>query len=114
MSTNIHFVAAREVRVVKTGKTNTQEIQFDELQTPTSVTWEIMRSANPVQTYKDWVLRECSRDEEFPVFAEDDVFGERDPVGVEIYNAGREHIEKFDAWLKMCAEEGFDVRAEAW
>lgn len=114
MSTNIHFLGIREVKIVKTGKISTQEIRFDELQTPTRVTWDIMESTDKVQTYKDWVLRECSRDEEFPVYAEDDVFGEGDPVGVEIYNAGKEHLEKFDAWLKMCEEEGFEVRAEAW
>lgn len=114
MSTNIHFLGVREIQVVKTGKISTQEIHFDQRQTPTRVTWDIMESADKVQTYKDWVLRECSRDEEVPVYAEDDVFGEGDPVGVEIYNAGKEHLEEFDAWLKMCEEEGFEVRAEAW
>ena len=114
MSTNIHWEATREIQVIKTGRISKQTINFNELQTPTRVTWEIMESADPVQTYKDWVLRECSVDEEFPIFAEDDVFGEKDPVGVEIYNAGKEHIEKFDAWLKMCEEEGFEVRPVAW
>ena len=118
MSTSIHWTAVREIRVVKTGKTSTQEIHFNGLQTPTRVTWEIMESeiiesADPTQTYKDWVLRECSVDEEFPVYAEDDVLCEN-PIGVEIYNAGKEHIEKFDAWLKMCEEEGFEVRPVAW
>ena len=114
MSTNIHWTAIREIKVIKTNRKSTQEIHFNELQTPTRVTWEIMASKDPAQTYKDWVLRECSVDEEFPIFAEDDVFGEKDPVGVEIYNAGKEHIEKFDAWLKMCEEEGFEVRPVAW
>ena len=106
MSTNIHFFGEREVQVSKTGKITTQ--------TTTRVTWDIMESADKVQTYKDWVLRECSRDEEFPVYAEDDVFSEGDPIGVEIYNAGKEHLAKFEEWLKMCEEEGFEVRAEAW
>lgn len=114
MSTNIHFIAHREVKVIKTNRVSTQEIQFDEFQTPTRVTYEIMASEDRAQAYKEWVLRECSRDEEFPIYAEDDVFGEGDPVGVEIYNAGKEHIEKFEEWLKMCEEEGFEVRAEAW
>ena len=114
MSTNIHFAADREVKVVKTGRVSVQTVYFDQFQTPTRVTHEIKASADPIQAYKDWVLRECSRDEEFPVYAEDDVFSEGDPVGVEIYNAGKEHIEKFEEWLKMCEEEGFEVRAEAW
>lgn len=114
MSTNIHFIATREVKVVKTNRVTTQEIKFNELQTPTRVTYEIKDSADPVQAYKDWVLRECSRDEEFDVFADDDIYQEREPIGKEVYNAGKEHIEKFDEWLKMCAEEGYEVRAEAW
>lgn len=114
MSTNIHWEATREIQVIKTGRISKQTIQFNELQTPTRVTHEIMESKDPAQTYKDWVLRECSVDEEFPIHAEDDPFGEKDPIGVEIYNAGKEHIEKFDAWLKMCEEEGFEVRPVAW
>ena len=114
MSTNIHFVAQREIQVVKTGKTSIQEIKFNEWQTPTRVTWEIMDSSDRIQAYKDWILRECSRDEEFPVYAEDDVFGEGEPVGKEIYNAGKEHLEQFEEWLKMCDEEGYTVVAEAW
>lgn len=114
MSTNIHFIAHREVKVIKTGRVSVQEIQFDEFQTPTRVTHEIMASEDRPQAYKDWVLRECSIDEEFDVFAEDDIWEEREPVGKQIFNAGKEHIEKFDEWLKMCEEEGFEVRAEAW
>ena len=114
MSTNIHFIGHREVQVVKTGKISTQKIHFDQLQTPTRITYEIMESTDKVQTYRDWVLREWSIDEEFPIYAEDDVFNEGDPIGVEIYNPGKEHLEKFDEWIKHCEEEGFEVRAEAW
>jgi hypothetical protein len=45
MSTNIHFIATREVQVVKTGVITIQEIKFDEWQTPTSVTRQIMECA---------------------------------------------------------------------
>ena len=114
MSTNIHFIAHREVKVIKTNRVSTQEIKFDVFQTPTRVTHEIMTSEDRVQAYKAWVLREYSQDHVINVFAEDDVWEERDPVGERIYNAGKEHIENFEAWLKMCEEEGFEVRAEAW
>lgn len=114
MSTNIHFIAHREVKVIMTNRISTQEIKFDVFQTPARVTHEIMASEDRAQAYKAWVLRECSQDQEFDVFAEDDVWEERDPVGKRIYNAGKEHIENFEAWLKMCEEEGFEVRAEAW
>lgn len=114
MSTNIHFSASREIQVIKTGKISTQTIDFREWQTPTRVTWEIMRSEDPIQAYKDWILRECSHDEEEDVFEEDDIFGEGEPIGKRIYNAGKEHIAEFEEWLKMCAEEGYVVATEAW
>lgn len=114
MSTNIHFMAVREVMVVKTGVITTQEIKFYTWQTPTQVTREIMESADRIQAYKDWVLREWNRDEEVPVYAEDDIFGDGEPVGKEIFNAGKEHIARFEEWLKICDKEGYTVVAEAW
>lgn len=114
MSINIHFIATRKVKVIKTKRVVTQEIKFNEWQTPSEVTGKIMASADPIQAYKDWILTDCSIDVETDVFAEDDIFQEREPIGKEVFNAGKEHIEKFDEWLKICAEEGFEVRAEPW
>ena len=114
MSINIHFIATRKVKVIKTKRVFTQEIKFNEWQTPSEVTRKIMASADPIQAYKNWILTDCSIDVETDVFAEDDIFQEREPIGKEVFNAGKEHIEKFDEWLKMCAEEGFEVRAESW
>lgn len=115
MSINIHFIATREVQVIKTGKINTQEIKFNEWQTPSDVTRKIMASVDPFQAYKDWILTECSIDVETDVFDEDDIiFQDRDPIGKEVFNAGKEHVAEFEQWLNMCSEEGFEVRAEAW
>ena len=114
MSTNIHFVACREILVVKTGKSDTQEIMFKQWQTPSSVTREIMSSEDRVEAYKAWILRECSEDQVEDVFAEDDIFHDGEPIGKTIFNPGKEHIEAFDQWLLMCQLEGFEVAAEAW
>lgn len=117
MSTNIHFFGTRKIKVISTGRVSTQQIVFDAVyQTPTRVTWDIMNTEPSVRpiTYKEWVLRECSIDEELDVFAEDDIWCEREPIGKQIYNEGKEHIKKFDAWLKMCEEEGFEVQTEAY
>ena len=114
MSTNIHFAAEREVVVVKTGKTDIQRIYFDPVwQTPTQVTYEIMKG-DPIQGYRDWILRECSRDEILDVYAEDDYFEERAPVGQRIYNVGKDHVARFDEWLAMCEAEGYTVIPEPW
>jgi hypothetical protein len=114
MSTNMHFAAEREVLVVKTGRTATQRINFDRTwQTPTRVTNEIM-AGDPIQGYKDWVLREHSRDQILDVYAEDDYFEERGPIGTRVYNAAVEHVAEFEAWLEMCEAEGYTVVAEPW
>lgn len=114
MSTNIHFAAEREIIVVKTGQRRTQRIDFDRVwQTPTRVTYEIM-AGDPIQGYKDHILNERSRDEILDVYAEDDYFEERGPVGTRVYNAGKEHVAEFEAWLEMCEAEGYTVIPEPW
>lgn len=114
MSTNIHFLATRDIVVAKTGQHEVQEIHFDRVwQTPTRVTRELM-DGDPIQGYKDWILLECSHDEILNVYAEDDIFEEGEPVGTTIYNTGKEHVEAFEEWLAMCEKSGYTVTAEAW
>lgn len=113
MSTNMHFAAEREIIVVKTGRRRLQRINFDRVwQTPTSVTREIM-AGDPIQGYKDWILSR-GKDEILDVYAEDDYFEERGPVGTRVYNAAKEHVAEFEAWLEMCEEEGYTVLPEPW
>ena len=111
MSMNILIRASREVRVVSTGKLSTQSIEFPAWQTPTDVTQDIVISNHPASIYKAWVLS-VSEDETVDVFAEGDPFEERDPIGVETYNAGKEHVARFEGWLEMCFQEGYDVHYE--
>jgi hypothetical protein len=109
----MHFAAEREIIVVKTGQKRIQRINFDDVwQTPTIVTRELM-AGDPVQGYKDWILSR-GRDEMVAVYAEDDYFEERAPVGTRIYNAAKEHVAEFEAWLEMCEEEGYTVIPEPW
>lgn len=110
MSMNIEFVGYRDVMVLRTGKTEVQNNSFSTWQTPTAVSLAIMKAEDPFQAYRDWVL-ENSEDEIIEVFADDDVFceGEATP---EVYNAGKEHIERFNKYLEGSAELGFDVRVE--
>ena len=116
MSINIHIFAQRKITFKKkNGKRSgaIQEIVFPAWQTPTDVSRAIMRSHNPAQEYKDWIARECSRDDFLFVYAEDDPFEEREPVGTVEFNQGKEHLKEFEEWLEMCDEEGFEVRFEA-
>ena len=46
------------------------------------------------------------------MFAEDDLFEEGEPIGTKVFNAGKEHVEEFRAWIKDVEEEGFTVKFE--
>lgn len=115
MSTNIHIYAERDIFVPKINRTAVQTIKFEQVwQTSTLDTRMIMESSDKIQAYKDWVMsRSCSVDREEPVYAKDDYFQEREPVGVKIVNEGKVHIDVFELWLMMCSEEGYDVYFEA-
>ena len=116
MSTNIHIYAERDIFVLKTKRNDVQTIKFEQVwQTSTIDTRMIMESSDKIQAYKDWVMtRKCSVDREEPVYADDDYFQEREPIGVEIVNEGKDHIHDFEEWLEMCSEYGYDVYFEAW
>lgn len=107
MSMNIYIEATREVKVVKTGKIVLQKIHWEAWQTPTTVTYSIVASDDPAQCYRDWamLLEPYIQD----IYAEDDIWQERDPIGTQVINPSIGHIEEFDAWLKMCDEEGYTV-----
>ena len=112
MSINIHFIATRDIQVIRSGHVGTQKICFNEWQTPSDVTRQIMASPDPIQAYKAWVLSICE-DVEVDVYDSGDVFSEQ-PIGKEIHNYGREHVAEFEEWLTMCERECYTVEAEAW
>jgi hypothetical protein len=115
MSMNIYIYATRVVSFKgKKGKTQfeSQVNVFNALQTPTEVTYEIVESSNPAQVYIDWVLRRCSVDEQWPVYADDDFMQKREPIGVEIVNQGKEHVEKFKQWMIWMEEKGYEIKYE--
>jgi hypothetical protein len=95
MGMNILITANREIRVVKTGKTTLQSIKFNAWQTPTAVTYDIVYGSNPIEAYKNFIRAESDKmDIDESIFDKD-------------YNLY--HIELFDDWLNMCAEEGYTV-----
>jgi len=112
MSMNIIFVAQREVTVNRTGKTSVQEEEFDCVwQTPTNVSYDIKNSADPIQAYKDWVMT-FSEDKEWPIYADDDIWCEKEPIGFDIINDAKYHIERLENWIKVMEEEGFTIQVE--
>jgi len=116
MSTNLHIYARREITVNRTGKVETQEQYVDVWQTPTDVTHEIMAHETveeQIEAYKAWVLS-VSEDRTVNVYAEDDLFHEREPVARKTINMGWEKCEELDETLARLREQGYDIFPEAW
>ncbi len=115
MSMNILITATRKVTFKKKNGRRGSEIQtvkFREWQTPTQITYDILASKDPAQTYIDWILRDCSLDIETPVYAPADIWEEDKPVGTRVWNAGKEHVAEFRAWIEQVEEDGFIVKYE--
>ena len=115
MSMNIYITANRKITFKKKNGKRSGEVQtiaFNAWQTPTAVTRAILASANPAAAYIEWVKTERSFDEEWPVFAEDDIWCDGDPIRVEIVNDGKEHIEQFIEWCDHMEEKGFTIKFE--
>ena len=117
MSTNIHIYGERDILVIKTQKTEVQTIKFEGVyQTSTKESYMIMESPDRVHAYKDIIMSKgWAVDVEIPIYAYDSIFDEDDPepIRTQTVNYGKEHIQRFDEWLKMCSEEGYDVYFEA-
>jgi hypothetical protein len=112
---NVYITANRKIAFKKKNgrrSVGIQTINFDAWQTPTNVTCEIVKSADPRQAYINWILAERSQDEEVLVYAEDDIFEDRAPVGKKTYNPGKEHVEKFREWIREVEEEGYTIKFE--
>ena len=113
MSINFHIGATREIVVVKTDKKSIQEISFGTWQTPSEVTHRIMKTVDPIASYKEWVLS-VSSDERIPVYADEDIFGEGEPIAFELVNSGKEHVEVLNQWIADAIEDGYELVPECW
>lgn len=108
MSMNLYVEATREVTVTKTGKSSVQKISFGLWQTPTEVTYAILESPDVKQAYINWVKSNSSVDK-YPIYADDDLFRDREPIGYEDVNAGEDHIRELEEWAKTCEDEGYEI-----
>jgi len=114
MYTNFHIIAKRDIFVVNTGCFEVQEINCNFIwQSPSRITYKIIHSSNKMQAYIDWVLS-ISKDVEEKVYAEDDIFEERDPIATRIINHGEDHIERLFDWCNNVAYAGCELHFESW
>jgi hypothetical protein len=98
MSTNLHVRAYETFEHPVIGKQEF-EFEFELYQTPTELTYTCLRSEDTLATYIEWVRKHSSTEIQ-PIFAEDDIWGERNPIGTESINYGEIHIEELLNWLK--------------
>ena len=104
MSMNIHLKAALDGMFIpdnkKLKKRHISIVEkFSCIQTPTDITKQILKSKDPEEEYKKWVLN-ISEDEECPIYADDDYSEEGEPIGIEKYNFGEEHLQELDEFKK--------------
>jgi len=114
MSMNVYITAERKITFEKKdGKLNSgiQTEKFGVVQTPTDVTYEIVAKDDPIQAYKEYV-KSLSNPETKPVFANDDIFGERDPIGETTWDWTEDHLKEFDEWLDRMDEGGYTVEVD--
>lgn len=110
MSMNIYFEAEREIIVVKTGNHEIQSLMISVWQTPTNVTREILSKDDHFKAYCDWI-ESISEDSEEDVYAEDDIFEERDPIGKKIVNYGKLHIIELKQKFESLEKQGYTITA---
>ena len=96
MSMNLHLSASLDAQT----KLGAKKIyaKFDLWQTPTTVTYHCL-SGDTYSLYKEWV-NSCARVELFPIFAVEDLFEEKEPIGYEEYCAATEHLKALEEWLE--------------
>ena len=114
MSMNVAIIASREIFFEKKNGAQgqeTQTIRFNAIQTPTEVTHKIIASLSPLASYKDFV-KSLRQVELIPIFADDDLFGDGEPVGFQEYDWVEEHLKSLDAWIMNCEDHGFTISVE--
>lgn len=116
MSTNLHIVGTRIITFVKPDGSlgeDLQRIKFDTWQTPTAVTRSAMISADQIGAYIEWILT-MRQEQSVPIFAEDDIFGEGEPIGFETVCVADDHVQQLREWISESRDRGFKITCEAW
>jgi len=114
MSMNLKLVGSRSVVVSKTGEEVLQTVNVKLNQTPTKVTYEIYGLGDfqsMLASYFEWVMSGSS-DEVEPVYADDDLFSEREPIKYITVNYGKLHVEGIIKELTEYMNSGYEFKFE--
>lgn len=108
MSMNIHISGVGEAIYPNGKKYPVVEI-FNVLQTPTTITNDILKSEDKLAKYKEWVMLTYGNDEQEEILDYDDWDSETSyyrVIGHKIINYGRDHCEKLDKFVEDIIEKG--------
>jgi hypothetical protein len=110
MSLNLNIVYKRKIIVKSTGKEETQ-VQYGDLwQTPTKITLEAMQKPavqEQLEVYKQWCLKQREVVQQ-PVYADNDLFGDGEPISYEDYCAVDKHLEGLEKDIVMMQQQGYE------
>lgn len=107
MSMNLGVKAIRPV-FTKSGKEYIQEEYYQLWQTPSEITELAIKSKDPIEIYIDWVYS-ISKYEKEMIYAEDDIFEEREPIGIRNYNYGDFHLTELISWIKEMRDNEYTI-----
>jgi len=82
-------------------------------QTPTEVSYNLIKQDNVKEAYFDWV-RSISEEEQVPIYAKDDIFSEGEIIGYRTVNYGEVHIEDVKQEIENIKEDGYEIQWEVW
>jgi len=112
MSMNIMIEACRDVEFRRYDGTVGHDVQrqaFGAWRTPTDITHQITNSPDPAKAYIDWVASQ-RQVVKVDIYADDDLFEEREPVDWYEYCPEADHIKYFLEWLEQMKNGGFTVK----
>lgn len=107
---NLNVCAKRPATTIVKGELKQIEevIKFNLWQTPTNVTYDIIAQEDILQAYIDWV-KSISLDRQLPVYADDDILCELEPIRYETINDGVIHIDGLTDWIEYCNDEDYVI-----
>lgn len=115
MSTNFHIMASRQITFIRkdgTVGTDTQKQYLKVYQTPTELTYKMMKAENKLAAYFSWVIA-TSKNEEEHEYADDD-WDATTPLVTKIVNRGKIHVKELAEQIERLEENGFVIEFEAW
>lgn len=109
MSMNIFIQAEREIYIPKIKQKDVQREIVEVWQTPTNVSYKIAAAVDPWATYAEWVLKNSKADM-VDVYAKDDYFSERNPIGTREVHYGKEHLAKLRKTISALVKKGYTIQ----